>query len=148
MYWVNKFKTVFRNIFWDSKKLSKIFWLKATFRYVSYFNNVIKVPQPNKILLQSYLGKNLIIGHFEQINLALVCCKVSLCRYYWLLEKALANRNRCWQHRRPWNERGERRKSKYWKVEASSIAKFPESYSQTMAEKTLNLLGWYCWLMF
>ena len=70
--------------------------------------------------------------------LALVCCKVSLCRYYWLLEKALANRNRCWQHRRPWNERGERRKSKYWKVEASSIAKFPESYSQTLAEKTLN----------
>ena len=28
---------------------------------------------------------------------------------------------------------------KYWKKEASSIMKFPESYSQTLAEKTLNL---------
>ena len=39
--------------------------------------------------------------------------------------------------------KGERRKSKYWKVEASSIAKFPESKSWTMAEKSLNSSGWF-----
>ena len=31
VYWMNKFKTEKRNIFWEVKKLSKFFWQKATF---------------------------------------------------------------------------------------------------------------------
>ena len=41
------------------------------------------------------------------------------------------------------NNMGERRKSKYRKMEPSLIAKSLDSYSLTMAKKTLNLSGQY-----